>query len=75
MVYERMIKMTIYIMVFDDTKEEWHYFKNEFDERQFKDGFVDYYIVVKNNIIKQDSYNNKNNGKRFSECYDITNWK
>lgn len=67
--------LTVYIMVFVDSEEEWYYFKNDFDDKQFKSGFVDYYIVVKNNIIKQDSFNNRNTGKRFSDHYDTENWK
>jgi len=65
---------TIYTMVFDDSNEEWHYYKDDFNEEQFENGFMDYYILVENGIIKQDSYNKINKGKMFTECYNIALW-
>ena len=66
--------ITMYIMVFDDSNEEWHYYKDDFNEEQFENGFMDYYVVVENGVIKQDTYNKTNTGKPFSECYNIALW-
>jgi len=66
---------TVYIMVWIEKEEKWYYFINDFDREQFVDGYGDYYIEVKNDIIIDDSYDNINKGKVFKDCYDVSSWE
>jgi len=63
-----------YISVWIDEDEKWYYFKNEFDKSKFIDGYVDYYITVKDGIITKDTYKTANKGKAFYEVCDINRW-
>ena len=65
----------IFILVWNDEEEKFYYFKEKFDETQFKNGCVDYEVTVKNNIIIEDTLNISNTGKLFSISYDINLWE
>lgn len=63
-----------FIMIWIEDEEKWYYFKDSFDDTQFKDGHMEYYIVVDKGVIIEDSYNFANKGKEFATVYDIKLW-
>lgn len=64
-----------YIMVWVEEKSRWHYFVGDFDKSVFPNGFVDYYIEVRDGTIVSDTYKATNEGRRFEVCYDKTLWE
>lgn len=65
----------IYIMLWEDEKEKWHYYIDSFNKNDFPLGYVDYYIDVENGIITSDTYNDENIGKKFEDVYNMTYWE
>lgn len=64
-----------FIMVWIEEEEKWYYFKEMFDEKQFNDGYVDYYVTIdKNGLIINDTWNFSNVGKNFENCYCKELW-
>ena len=64
-----------YISIWIDETETWHFFKNNFDKNEFTDGYVDYYITVKDGIVISDTYKTSNKGKIFYDIYNINRWE
>ncbi|PLS19576.1 hypothetical protein CVD28_03925 [Bacillus sp. M6-12] len=63
-----------YIMVWIEEEEKWYYFINDFDTKQFPNGYVDYMISVKDGIIKEDNFKADTIGKTFKDCYQESYW-
>lgn len=63
-----------YIMVWIHETEKWHYFKESFDEKQFENGYVAYFIKVKDGIIISDTFHNDNVNHEFNGCYNAKWW-
>ena len=69
-------KEKTYIMIWIDEEEKWYYFTENFDKKQFFNGFVDYYIIVdREGYIIKDTFNRTREGKKFTEEYNILNWE
>ena len=67
--------MKTYLMVWIDEEEKWYFFTEGFDEKQFKDGFVAYSVLVdENDIIILDEWKTSNRGKKFNKVYDVSLW-
>lgn len=64
-----------YVMVWQGEEEKWYYFIGDFDEKQFENGYVDYYVDVEEGIIVNDTYSPRNEEKLFSETYDVALWE
>jgi hypothetical protein len=62
-----------YYMVWEDEEQKWHYFKDNFDESQFPNGFTDYLIVVENGYIVFDTFRPSNAGLKITEAYKNKN--
>lgn len=66
--------MKKYIMIWISEDEKWYYYRETFNSSIFKNGYVDYCIVVNDNLIVDDDYNKNNIGKKFDSVYDISLW-
>lgn len=65
-----------FILVWIEEEEKWYYFKEQFDEKQFKYGYTDYEIEVDSNgVITKDTYHFKNIGKKFADVYCEQLWE
>lgn len=65
----------VYTIIWIHEEEKWYYFKGDFDENQFLDGYVDYYVTVKDDMVTEDTLNSEHEGMKFSEAYKGCEWE
>jgi hypothetical protein len=74
MLTETKENIEVFTLVWIHEEERYYYFTSEFDESQFPNGYVDYYVTVENGVITDDTLNPARIGKRFNDEYDRSLW-
>lgn len=80
--------ITTYIMIFDENKERWYYFKRNFKTEQerietenkveticLECDCIEYYIDVEDDIIISDTFEPLRVGKEFNKIYGKCDWR